>query len=338
MKRLLYLALLLAPACHGGERYDTGKCPAGEICSTATPYGLQFIPPALYDDVLNASDAAIAVGGTSTVNLDYEPSGSLASIPLDLAYTADDSGGPAVRVTGQSGSQVALRGTATGGNLLRILDASDGQLFDRKLYDAGVIDHFALGADSWEYTANTNIVYSTGNVHVGVQLMTANGSRLIDTGLQVTGAQLTEWDRATFAAPVTGTYSIAVTAGGAALGTHDVTVVDHADTITAIDPPAAIPPAGSATVCFGALLGSASVVGLTWSFTVDGTVVAPGSYVPDCIDAQTTKTTGTVIVVASAGGASATMTLPIMATHRDLPAHAISPSATFDGERAALNH
>ncbi len=336
MKRLLYLAILLAPACHGGERYDTGKCPAGQVCSPATPYGLQFIPPALYDDFLTASEAAIAIGGTETIQLEYEPSGSLASIPLDLAYSADDGGGPAVRVASTSGSLVTLRGAAAGGNLLRIVDPNDGQLYDQKMFDAYAIDHVALGPDTWEDTVNSQIVYATGDVHVGVQLFAATGARLIDGSLQVTGAQLTGWDRATFNAPAPGTYSIAVTSAGTDFGSHDITVVDHADTITAINAPTGVAPMGSASVCFGATLGSASVVGLTWSFTVDGTVVAPNSFEADCIVAQTTKTTGTVTVVASAGGASTTLTLPIGTQTRQLRTRPARTPANIDGERAQL--
>ncbi len=69
MKRLVSI-LLLAPACYGGERAVSGKCPPGETCSSSTPYGLDFVPPALFDTVLIAGDTQVAVGGTMPIDLE----------------------------------------------------------------------------------------------------------------------------------------------------------------------------------------------------------------------------------------------------------------------------
>ena len=55
MKRLPYLASAAAlslAACYGGERANSGECPAGETCSPATPTGLDFVGNKLANELL----------------------------------------------------------------------------------------------------------------------------------------------------------------------------------------------------------------------------------------------------------------------------------------------
>ena len=330
MKRLLYV-LLIAPACYGGERNVSGKCPPGETCSPTTPYGLDFVPPPLFDTVIVPDDTQIAVGGTMPIDLEAYAD-AISTYPLDMPYTADDGGGPAVRVAATSGNQVTLRGAAIGSNELRILDASDGTLLDRKPFAASQIASIALAPYGFEHTANSDVVYAVPAAHVGIVLAASTGARLVDTSLTVAGAAPKGWDTYDVATPAPGTYSIAVTAGSLPAVNVDVVAVDHADTIVAIDPPASISATNGTEVCFGAELAGKSVVGLTWQITVDGAAAQPALLSPDCGIAQTAKTSGTVTIAATAGGASATFVVPVAAAKRSAPA---APVSDFRGERAA---
>jgi hypothetical protein len=116
-----------------------------------------------------------------------------------------------------------------------------------------------------------------------------------------------------------------------------VVAVDHADAIVAIDPPAAVPATQSTYVCFDAESGSASVAGATWSFLVDGVATA-GYPSSTCVLATPSQTSGSMVVQATAAGASATLTLPIGAATRRLPPAARPDASDPAGERAARSH
>ncbi|MGE5181924.1 MAG: hypothetical protein ACM31C_07670 [Acidobacteriota bacterium] len=325
------LLLLVVPACYGGERAASGKCPPGETCSSSTPYGLDFVPPALFDTVFLAGDTQVAVGGTMPIELETYAN-AFDTYPLDIAYTADDGGGPAVRVAATRGDTVTLRGAAVGSNELRILDAGDATLLDRKPFAASAIDHVSLAPQGFERTASADVVYAVPSAHVGVVLSASTGTRLVDTSLAVTGATAKAWDTYDVATPAPGTYSISVAAGGLAATSLDLVAVDHADTIVPIDPPAGVSASG-VEVCFGAQLAGKSVVGLTWQITVDGAAAQPALLSADCGIASTTKTSGSVTIVATAGGATTTLVLPVATAMRVAPR--TTAAGDFRGERAA---
>src|SRR3569623_854047 len=136
MKRLL--VLLLVPACTGGERANSGQCPEGEVCSALTPRGLQFIGDDLVDTLTLVGPSATAIGGTQAIALQYDRGDNLL-IALDLPYEAKTSGNLGVTVQQTRGSVVTVQGAASGTNYLRIVDADDGTLFDRKLLGAGAV-------------------------------------------------------------------------------------------------------------------------------------------------------------------------------------------------------
>jgi hypothetical protein len=88
-------------------------------------------------------------------------------------------------------------------------------------------------------------------------------------------------------------------------------VADRADTIVATDPPAFVSATGYVTPCFDAIAGTASVLGFAWTYTVDGVATAPDPFHPDCVEAHPGRTATTMTVVATAGGQSATLVLPV---------------------------
>ena len=121
----------------------TGQCPAGETCSPLTPNGLHFIGNQLADDLNLVGPAPTAIGGTQEVALQYDRGDGIL-IALDLPFTADDDGGHGVKVNATSGSVVTISGEGSRTNYLRILDADDGTLFDRKLLTGALDDDRAL--------------------------------------------------------------------------------------------------------------------------------------------------------------------------------------------------
>src|SRR6187402_2643497 len=83
----------MVAACTGGERANSGECPAGEVCSPETPRGLHFIGNAMSDQLLGSlfGPAATAVGGTQEVALEWDRGdGNL--VAFTLPYRADDDG------------------------------------------------------------------------------------------------------------------------------------------------------------------------------------------------------------------------------------------------------
>ncbi|MDB4957978.1 MAG: hypothetical protein JWO36_5547 [Myxococcales bacterium] len=353
MKRLVYsLTVLPLVACTGGERANTGQCPAGEVCSAKTPNGLHFIGRSLADDVTLSGPAPTAIGGTQDVTLQYDR-GDGFLVALDLPYLVDDDGAGGVRFDGATGAVATITGIGSRANYLRVLDPADNTLFDRKQLTGAALDTITLVDPGFErIPVDAQLVWATGAQDVGValfgQVQETSGpmsERLVDDTMTATlaGADRTAWD--TFHAPnaVAGTVPVTVAAGDKPATTLDFTVVTSADALAAIAPPTKIAPSGSQIVCFQATNATRYVVGLTWSYNVDGvqSTRGAGTQTRNCIVADTTKTSGTVSVQASAGGQSATVTLAVSAMARELPSLGVPTrvgnerSAVTAGDRAA---
>jgi hypothetical protein len=356
MKRLLISSLLPLVGCYGGERYNTGECPAGETCSDLTPTGLEFIGNTLYGEILLSGPRPTAIGGTQAIALQYQR-GDGVDIALDLPFTADDDGGIGVKVDAISGSQVIVRGAGSRSNYLRILDA-DGLLMDRKELTGAAVNTIALIPEDLESVpADKLIAFASGQRELGVAIygdvQTSSGprsQRLIDTSmdLQLAGATRKGWDAMTINAAV-GTSTLAVTAGDKPAANIDFVVVDHADSVSVIDPaPSTVSATNSASVCFQALSAGRYIAGLTWTFVVDGatTVKGDGMLQRNCISVSTQKTSGTVSVQASAGGQTTAMALTVntMARESTLTSpvaaepttRALSHAISTAGDRAAM--
>lgn len=352
MNRLACLSLATAlGACTGGERANSGQCPAGEVCSPATPRGLHFIGDIAADEVLGslAAPAATAIGGTQEIALQYDR-GDGVLIALDLPFTADDDGGLGVKVDGTHGSVVTLRGVASRTNYLRVVDPATSELYDRKEMTGAALDSLALIATDFENVpADAQLAFAAGNLTVGVALFgkVQEGSspvteRIVDRSMVISGAGGTQtaWDTLHIANAQVGTATLGVTAGDKPTANLDLVVVDHADSVhpLATNPPN-IPPAGSQQFCFEALAGTRFIAGLDWAYTVDGQTVAttPGEVLRNCITVTTTKTTGSIAITARAGGQSASLTATVSATAaaRFAPfGHA--GQGTTAGDRAAM--
>lgn len=338
MKRLL--ALLLIPACTGGERANTGQCPSGEICSPKTPNGLQFIGADLVDTLDLVGPSATAVGGTQSVSLQYDR-GDGHLIALDLPYQAMSSGSTGVMVTAQSGSVVSVTGLASGSSYLRITDTDGRTLFDRKLLDAGELSTIELVPSTFEHIPpNADLAWAPGTFDIGVALYGSVGNqapeRLVDDTmtLDLPGATQTHWDTLHVVNAQPGTSTLMVTAGDKPAAPIDIVVTPNADSVMPDEAPNAVVLNTVTDVCFIAVTGSRTLVGLPWTFTVDGSAGTTGVS-PNCAAVKTTKTTGSVTIVANAGGKSATLSLPVGTMARMAPRQ-MRELPTTAGERAEM--
>jgi hypothetical protein len=361
MKRLAFASLLILPlgplvGCYGGERYNTGECPAGETCSDLTPTGLEFIGNGLYGELLLSGPRPTAIGGTQAIALQYERADGV-DIALDVPFSADDDGGLGVKVDAISGSQVVVRGAGSRSNYLRILD-SDGLLMDRKELTGAAVDTIALVPEGLEKVpADKLLAFAPGAREFGVAIygdvQTSTGprsQRLIDTSMELSlaGATREGWDALQINA-VVGTSTLSVTAGDKPAANLDFVVVDHADSVAVMQPaPSTIAPNQSSSVCFEAITAGRYVAGLTWTYVVDGatTTKDDGDLQRNCISVSTQKTTGTVSVQATAGGQTTAMALTVGAAPREMSVtsplaaepktRAMSHAIPTAGDRAAM--
>ena len=146
--------------------------------------------------------------------------------------------------------------------------------------------------------------------------------RIIDTSMELTlaGSTRRAWDMLRIDLPV-GAYPLAVTAGDKPTNNLEVVVVDHADSLVPFaNQPTTIAPNTSRNLCFEALAGTRYIVGLTWTFDVDGEVFThgEGSLSRNCINVSTDKLSGTVAISASAGGQSASLQLTVAQAREQL--------------------
>lgn len=354
MKRLVY-SLLPLPlvACYGGERRNTGECPAGEVCSELTPRGLDFIGNRLVGELLLSGPRPTAVGGTQTIALEYDR-GDGVDVALDLPFTADDDGGLGVRVDSVSGSQVTVRGAGSRSNYLRILD-SDGLLMDRKELTGAVLDRIELvTADFENVPSDKPLAFAPGLRRIGIALYGdvqrsggPRSERLVDTSMQVSlaGAERKEWDTYELDASP-GTLAMSVTAGDKPAAQLDLLIAEQADSLAVLGPaPSTIMPNSSTTVCFEAVVAGRYLAGLTWTFVIDGetTVQGDDTLMRNCISVTTEKTSGTVSVEAKAGGQTTTLALSVSAMARESKGtlavpqvRATSHAIPTAGDRASL--
>ncbi len=322
MNRFAYLSILLA-ACTGGDRANSGQCPAGEVCSPATPRGLHFIGDPTSDAILNSltAPAATAIGGTQEIALQYDR-GDGVLIALALPFAADADAADGVKVDSTSGSVVTVRGVGSRQNYLRIVDPTTADLYDRKMLAGAALDTIALIATDFEnIPVGSPLAFATGNEKIGVALFgkVQEGSssvteRIVDHSMVISGAGGTQtaWDEIHIANATTGMSTLAITAGDKPTANLDLVVVDHADAVAPLTTnPAGIPAAGGGQFCFEASSGTRFVVGLTWTYTIDGAAVTTTELQRNCVSVSTTKSSGSVAVVARAGGQMASLSVAI---------------------------
>ncbi len=330
MKPIFLSSLLLAVpliGCTGGERANSGECPAGEVCSPETPRGLHFIGNAIADQVLGTlfGPAATAVGGTQEIALEWDR-GDGVLVAFTLPYMADDDAANGVEVASTSGSVVTVRGVGSRKNYLRIVEPQFDELYDRYELTGAAIESISLIGTDLETLppGNPEIVWATGEQEIAVALHgeVQNGSsprleRLVDTSMQLSMAatERRAWDVLRMPNAQVGSYALTVTAGDKPAATLNVDIVAGADSMVLLGSASPTVPANSSSsVCFAAMSGQRYVYGLTWTFVVGGaTVVHDGNDLNrNCVSVHATgMTSGMIAVMASAGGRTASVNVAV---------------------------
>lgn len=360
MIRLSTLASLCVPALlplvactTAGERADSGECPAGEVCSPATPYGLHFIGNAMADEVFQSGPSATAIGGTQDIQLEYEKANGL-RYALDLPWAADDDGALGVRVLEQSGSTVTVGGQRSRKNYLRIVNPNTLELYDRyEVAGAAISDVQLVGTEAEVVPYGMDLVWAPGDQRIGVALYgeVQEGSdpeiqRIVDSSmaLSLAGSERTSWDELRLRNATVGVHPLTVEAGEIAPRTFDLEVVAGADEIVAQGTGApSLLPNSSQSLCFTARSGARYIYGLTWQFTVDGQATTHGKQDlrRNCVTVDTAGP-GTVAVSATAGGRTLALTIPVTAAARantpgEPAARAVlTRTAPTEGDRARM--
>lgn len=345
--QLLLLAAPIVPACNAGERAITGKCPAGEVCSSQTPEGLQFIGASFSDTMFLGGPSPTAIGGTQRVQLEYHRTLWDTDIPLDVPFDAAVDSGSGVGVETIQGSVVVLRGVASGSDYLRITDPVTGELFDRKTVGAAAIDSISLVAATGErIPPGVPIGFAAGQVEVAVALYGTVqdtgplSERLVDEGMSLAaiGGTQHNWDSIEFDAAGPGVYPISVTAANRPTVQVDAAVYDHLDSLAAhATNPVTLVPNQPEFFCFDPMAAGHFVSGASFHFTVTGIENQPVAAV-NCIALTTQRTEGQVSIVASAMGMTATATIPIGAARvsQRVRTVAVQELPSPMGDRAAL--
>jgi hypothetical protein len=358
--RLLSLSLLGLPlalvACDtAGERADTGECPAGEVCSDATPRGLHFIGVGLADELFSGNGpAATAIGGTQEVALEYDR-GDGVRIAMNKAYDADDDGGLGVTVVGKSGSVVTVKGARSRSNYLRIVDPATGELYDRYTLTGAAVKQMRIVGTEFESLPSNRpeLVFATGDQQIGVALVgdvqetggTA-AERIVDTSmiLDLPGSVRTSWDSVRIANAQVGTYPLVVTAGDKPAATLPIEIVAAADAISVIGEQPTVPASSHATVCFQATHNGRYIYGLTWTFHANGTTRTNGKsdILRNCISVSSEgMISGSIPVTAVAGGQTFAVNVLVGQSARSLTdiapsSAAIVRSVPTEGDRASM--
>ncbi len=351
--RLLTLSLCVVPliACTGGERSQSGECPAGEICSPDTPRGLHFIGEDVTGQLLLAGPAATAIGGTQDVEIQIDRGSGLD--PFTLPFEADDDGGRGFRVDGIEGNVVTLRGTGSRTHYLRIVDPATGELYDRKELAGAAISRIALVGAGYETLpdGDPEIVWAPGNQTIGVALYgevqrgnRPQEERLVDNSMSIVlaGGLRSAWDAIRLPTATAGTSTLTVTAGDKPAASLTLEIVSAPTEITVIGGASrTVAPGATEMICFAGMHGQRYVYGLDWTFVVDGqaTTQQHGTLGSNCIGVTTTKTSGTVAVQATAGGQSTSLSVAVLgtSTRTVTPARAQLRTEHTAGDRAAAD-
>ncbi len=357
-RSLLSLSLLAVPlvACNtAGERADTGECPAGEVCSAATPRGLHFIGVTLADELIAGNGpAATAVGGTQEVALEYDRGDGI-RVAMNLAYDADDDGGLGVSVVGHSGSVVTVKGARSRSNYLRIVEPGTGELYDRYTLTGAALKQMRLIGTEFESLPSNrpDLVFATGDQEIGVALVGdvqetsgTTAERIVDTSmiLDLPGSIRTSWDSVRIANAQVGTYPLVVTAGDKPAATLPIEVVAAADAIAVIGPQPTVPANSSTTVCFQATHGTRYIYGLTWTFHANGMTRVNGKsdILRNCVGVSSQgMTSGSIPVTAAAGGQTFAVNVLVGQSTRSLTdlapsTAAVTRSVPTEGDRASM--
>lgn len=332
--RLAALAPLTLAACTTlGERAATGACPAGETCSPATPVGLAFTGPTLADAPFDSDLHPTAAGGTQTIVAHDAGSGAA----LDQPFRATIHAPFAIEAVDASQARVRVRAEAAGTGSLRIT-APDGALYDVLSVRALAVTSVQVRSPDEALRSDLGIAAAPGRAVPLVVALSGNGARLVDEGMALTvdGAPVADasWQTATVVAPAKGATELVATTSAGERRSFALTAATTIDRLE-LHPhdPLAVNQAG--LLCGAAIAGDAQVLGEPWTWASADADVLAALPRRNCIG-LVPRRAGPLTVVATAGSATATFTVDVVAAAQRPAPTAPASSTTGLGERATL--
>ncbi|HEY3802149.1 MAG TPA: hypothetical protein VGL61_06050 [Kofleriaceae bacterium] len=237
------------------------------------------LTPVLLDWFPSGAETDVATGGSAmmSVLLDGTPS----------SYDATSLDSEVVAIEAQDGSSATLQGITEGDACIEIYDFN--ALLGGVLVGASNLRSVVVvpaGSASERITDDFSaFAFVAGDLQIGVGYLGGyadSGPRLVDLGatLALYRATQTDWQTLAFPSATAGSYTIAANVGSAS-GSASFDVVDRSNGAHELvrfdgDLPG--------FACFAALTSSpAFIVGLEWSFTVDGAVASASDDYTNCV-------------------------------------------------------
>jgi hypothetical protein len=306
------LAVLLAAGCPEPEVDVPRDCPDDEVCSDLAPAGLVFFGSHVESSwTLGPATAhATAVGGTQTLLL-FDPHRGLSlTHPIDASTR-----GAALGVEDVDANRVRVRGLGAGSAMLRITPRGSDELLDRATLHTAVVARVALSPPGERRSpgARRDAWLAGAAVAAHVALQDSAGHPVVDDSMAITWADGgPAFDQCSFHEPACTSWFIARvpardTSADLTVRAGDRTFVVPLERAPAVDAVVATvdtsgAEAAGAVVCFEAHAGDDQrVVGLDWSFELDGTAHA-AALAKNCVIVDDRD--GPRTVVGRAGGQS----------------------------------
>jgi hypothetical protein len=288
------------------------SCPAGSNISPLTPAGLDLeLQPIDFDWFPAGTDRDgidVATGGSAEMTV-LGADGA----PLQLAYVASSNDPDIVAVGSQSGSSVMLQGGAVpGAACIEVADPETGDPFAGLWVGASRLrSAVVIPAGSFHELIDdefSGFAFAAGDLEIGVGYLggyAGTGPRLIavDATLELARATQTDWQTLEFPNATPGSYAIEANVGSAS-GSASFDVVDRSIGARLVEQFDDDLPT---LACFAAETDTAAfIVGLEWSFTIDGGVGSASDDYTNCIAIPDDGVAHTI--TAFAGGQSTAIT------------------------------
>lgn len=295
-----------AGSCDGDESC-AAVCPEGEVCSDATPAGLEFQVP-----------GGVAVGGAITVGFERVKEGTWGK-PLDVPWEAKTT--DAIGLVEPLKSKVRIEGLAEGGGYLRIVEPETGHLYDRIWIDSVEPDRLEIHPPSGDYVPDFGVTWPDWAVLAGetnpviLRLISDEHGLLVDERreISVNGEVIAKesWT-GEVTAPSVGALEISVKTGGGTVVSAQIQVVSAPDGIVPADlgtqepdlcdDGAELSMKKSLTCCFRAEIGGTGILTPSWKISgAEGIEVQPlvEDAFPNCVNVTgTAKGPGKLTVTA----------------------------------------
>jgi hypothetical protein len=287
------------------------SCPSGSNTAVAMA---QLTPPDLawYGATTGELDL---FGPSSTLDIGLGGSAAISVLasdgtPFALPYALQSEQPNIVAVTSQPGEPAIVAGVGAGDACIDIIDPQSRVLYGgletgtAPLLSAATVP--SASASEMIGEDFSAFVFASGDVAVAVAYYGdygASGPRLIDLDatLVLDRATQLDWQTLELDGATPGTYSISAAIGSGS-ATTSVDVVDRGTGARYIEPLGV----QHGLACFAAESDGAFIVGLEWSFTVDGRVASASDSASNCVAIASDGATHTI--TALAGGQSTAIT------------------------------